>query len=256
MKVRNLLVTNLLIVALMAGFAFWVAGQVPAGTQLPTHWNAAGEVDDTMPALQALLLPAGIALLVGLIFAAIPWLEPMQDKLEGSAPLLRVTWIFVLGLMVVLQFFIAAPVFGLEPGPQWILALVGLLFICLGNMLPKSRPGFFVGVRTPWTITNTDNWIATHRLAGKLFLLAGLLMVHGGLAPRIIALCSALIGRRTGGLDGVIRQHLPGSHLLPDDPRIHCRCSCRLVVCEGHPHLPASLLHSSAFASQLLQPSP
>jgi len=177
MKVRNLLVTNLLIVALMAGFAFWVAGQVPAGTQLPTHWNAAGEVDDTMPALQALLLPAGIALLVGLIFAAIPWLEPMQDKLEGSAPLLRVTWIFVLGLMVVLQFFIAAPVFGLEPGPQWILALVGLLFICLGNMLPKSRPGFFVGVRTPWTITNTDNWIATHRLAGKLFLLAGLAMI-------------------------------------------------------------------------------
>jgi len=44
-------------------------------------------------------------------------------------------------------------------------------------MLPKSRPGFFVGVRTPWTITDTDNWIATNRLGGKLMMLAGLVWV-------------------------------------------------------------------------------
>ena len=177
MKVRTLLVTNLLIAVLMAAFAFWAAGQVAPGTELPTHWNAAGEVDDTMPALQALLLPAGLALLIGLVFAAIPWLEPLQDKLAGSAPLLRATWIFVLGLMVALQLFIAAPVFGFETGIEWILVLVGLLFVALGNMLPKSRPGFFVGIRTPWTITSTDNWIATHRLGGKLFLLAGVAII-------------------------------------------------------------------------------
>ena len=199
MKIRTLLLTNLLVVVVMVGFGFWAAGQVAPGTELPTHWNAAGEVDDTMPALQALLLPAGIALLIGLIFAAIPWLEPLQDKLEGSAPLLRATWIFVLGLMVALQLFIAAPVFGIETGIEWILVLVGLLFVALGNMLPKSRPGFFVGIRTPWTITNTDNWIATHRLGGKLFLLAGaamilvaLLDVPDGLRP-IVVLAAAII---------------------------------------------------------------
>lgn len=181
MKVRSLLLVNVLVAALMAGFALWAAGQVPAGTELPTHWNAAGEIDDSMPALQALLMPAGLALAIGLLFAIIPALEPLQNKLEGSAPLLRACWIGTLGLMVALQGFIAAPVFGAEPGPGAIIVLVGILFLVLGNMMPKSRPGFFVGIRTPWTITDADNWVATHRLGGKLFLAAGVVMILAGL---------------------------------------------------------------------------
>tara|TARA_B100001057_G_scaffold473219_1_gene537386 strand:+ start:39 stop:701 length:663 start_codon:yes stop_codon:yes gene_type:complete len=181
MKVRSLLLVNLLVAALMAAYAFWAAGQLPPGTELPTHWNAAGEIDDTMPALQALLLPAGIALFIGLVFAVIPAIEPLQHKLEGSAPLLRASWVATLALMVVLQGFVSAPIFGASPGPGVIIVLVGLLFVVLGNMLPKSRPGFFVGIRTPWTITDADNWIATHRLGGKLFLLAGIAMILAGL---------------------------------------------------------------------------
>jgi len=181
MKTGSLLLLNLLVAALMAGFAFWAAGQVPAGTELPTHWNAAGEVDATMPALQALLLPAGLTIGIGVLFAIIPAIEPLQHRLEGSAPLLRATWLGTLGLLVALQVFIAAPVLGFEQGPGAIVAAVGILFLIIGNMLPKSRPGFFVGIRTPWTITNADNWIATHRLGGKLFLAAGAVMVLAGL---------------------------------------------------------------------------
>ena len=181
MKTRSLLLLNLLTVALMVGFAFWAAGQVPEGTELPTHWNAAGEIDDTMPALQALLLPAGLTLAIGVLFAIIPAIEPLQNKLEGSAPLLRATWLGTLGLMIVLQGIVAAPVLGFAPGPGAIIVAVGILFLVIGNMLPKSRPSFFVGIRTPWTITNADNWVATHRLGGKLFLGAGVVMVLAGL---------------------------------------------------------------------------
>ena len=53
MKVRPILLVNLLIVVLMAGFALWAAGKAPAGMQLPTHWNMHGEVDSTAPALTA-----------------------------------------------------------------------------------------------------------------------------------------------------------------------------------------------------------
>ena len=86
MKVRSLLLVNLLLVALMAGFAFWVAGIAPVGMELPTHWNAAGEVDQTMAPLPALLMPAGVSLFVALVFAVAPMLEPLQDKLDKSAP--------------------------------------------------------------------------------------------------------------------------------------------------------------------------
>jgi uncharacterized membrane protein len=53
----------------------------------------------------------------------------------------------------------------------------------IGNALPKSRPGFFVGIRTPWTITDTDNWIATHRFGGKLMMVGGFVISLSALVP-------------------------------------------------------------------------
>lgn len=183
MKVKSILAVNLLIVVLMAGFALWAAGKAPPGMELPTHWNIHGEVDNTAPALTALLIPAGVTLFLGVVFAVIPVIEPLQHRLERSAPLLQASWIGTVGLMIALQGIIAAPIFGLQVGAGAIIVLVGLLFVVMGNMLPKSRPGFFVGIRTPWTITNEDNWIATHRLGGKLFMLAGLAMILAGIIP-------------------------------------------------------------------------
>lgn len=173
MRVKGLLIVTLMVAAAMVGFAFWVAAGLPPGTELATHWNAAGEVDHTAPALRAMLLPPGIAVVLGLIFTAIPYIEPMQDRLEASAPVLRVSWIGLLLMMIVIQGIIAAPAFGLSIGPDIILVLLGGLLIVIGNVLPKSRPGFFVGIRTPWTITDTDVWIATNRLGGKLMMLVG-----------------------------------------------------------------------------------
>ena len=70
----------------------------------------------------------------------------------------------------------------------------------IGNVLPKSRPGFFVGIRTPWTLTDTDNWIATHRLGGKLMMGAGVAIVVASLLPippettAIVVLVAVAIG--------------------------------------------------------------
>lgn len=183
MKVRGLLIVNLLLAAAMAGFGWWVAARLAPGTMLAVHWNASGEVDRFQPALPALLWPAGVSALVGLIMAAIPRLEPLQERLEASAPVLRATWIGIMGLMVYVQIMIAAPALGWNLGIDLLLAGMGVLFLMIGNALPKSRPSFFVGIRTPWTLTDTDNWIATHRLGGKLMMAAGAAMVIAALMP-------------------------------------------------------------------------
>lgn len=181
MNAKPLLIASLGVALLLALFGWWAAAQMPPGAQLPTHWNAAGEADAWMPASSALMVAPIMLAVTSLIFAAIPRMEPLQDRLEASAPVLRASWIGMIGLMVFLQGFIAAPVFGIEPRAELIMVAVGLLFVALGNWLPKSRPGFFVGIRTPWTLTDTDNWIATHRLGGKCFMIAGSLMIVLGL---------------------------------------------------------------------------
>ena len=183
MNVARPLMISLALAMAMVVFAVVTAARLPADAMLPTHWDASGRPDAFSPALTALLMPAGLAAAVSLLFALIPKLEPLQDKLEGSAPLLRAGWIGVILLLVVTQATIGLPAYGIDMPVNAILLGVGALFVMLGNALPKSRPGFFVGIRTPWAITDADNWIATHRLGGKLMLLAGLAIILAGITP-------------------------------------------------------------------------
>lgn len=55
---------------------------------------------------------------------------------------------------------------------RWITALVGALFIAMGNMFGKIRPNYTLGIRTPWTLADAQVWDKTHRFAGRLFVIA------------------------------------------------------------------------------------
>ena len=103
MKTRPLVLLSLVTAAAMAVFALVTAARLPADALLPTHWNAAGKADGFAPALPALLTPAGLVLAIAAIFALIPRLEPLQQRLEASAPVLRASWLGLLGVMVVVQ---------------------------------------------------------------------------------------------------------------------------------------------------------
>lgn len=183
MNIRPLVTVSLVVAALLTIFAFYTAGLLPEGAELPIHWNASGVADDYAPALQALLIPVGLVLFITAIFWLIPRIEPLQEKLEGSAHVLRASWIGVLLLSVLIALTIGLPAYGVELPVKTVFVGTGVLLVMIGNALPKSRPGFFVGIRTPWAITDTDNWIATHRLGGRLFMLAGLAIILTGLMP-------------------------------------------------------------------------
>jgi len=91
-----------------------------------------------------------------------------------SAGLIRVVWGASLGLFALIHLMVLDQALQWHVvGPNWLMSAIGLFFIALGNQLGKSRPMWFVGIRTPWTLTNEDVWIATHRLGGKLMVAAG-----------------------------------------------------------------------------------
>ncbi|MES2422360.1 MAG: SdpI family protein [Pseudomonadota bacterium] len=177
MRYRDLMIASALTAATLAIVAAIALGRFPAGTQLPTHWGGNGLPDRFASVSKALFTPVALTVGLSLFMAALPSLEPLQDKLEQSAPLYRTAWAGLLGMMALFEALVAAPAFGFVFPPTTMLAGLGAFLVAIGNVLPKSRPGFFVGIRTPWAIVDPDNWIATHRYASRIMMAAGLAII-------------------------------------------------------------------------------
>lgn len=64
---------------------------------------------------------------------------------------------------------------------------LGLLFIVIGNFMPKIRDNYFTGVRTPWTLANPVVWRKTHRLSGIMWVIGGLLIALGAFMPKVLS---------------------------------------------------------------------
>ncbi|WP_084420190.1 SdpI family protein [Henriciella litoralis] len=191
-------------IAVMAGILFWAWGAVPDGQPIPVHWNASGEADSFKPRSEALIylliLPAS-ALFTSLLMALAPSLDPFKDNLRKSAKAYVAIWAGILLLMTFLTGGIAyMMVRGAQDGEtsndfiRFVLAACGILFIVIGNYLPKTRKTFFIGIRTPWTLTSDYTWEKTHRLVGPLYILAGLIGIIAAFTMSGIALVITFVG--------------------------------------------------------------
>ena len=78
--------------------------------------------------------------------------------------------------------------------PKAVTVLVGFLFLFLGNMMPKVKQNFFMGMKTPWALSSETVWNKTQRLGGKMFFFGGILMVLGSFLVREKVLMGLLIG--------------------------------------------------------------
>ncbi len=173
MRPRDLVVLSVVIVAAMIIAAVAVAPTLPANTELPVHWNAAGQADGFAAPWTALL---AVPLLAGGLAGLMALLPRLDQGVAASPELHRAAW---LGILLVLAAADAAIVLAARgaPPPRLIVPLaVGALLILVGNVMGKSRPNRLIGVRTPWTRANPDTWTATNRLGGFVFVGFGLAM--------------------------------------------------------------------------------
>ena len=181
---KSLALASALVIALMIAAALAVGAATPADMQLPTHWGADGRPDEYSDKWSALLMPIAIVAGVSMLLYFIPAMEPRQKGLERSQGLYLASWagMLLIGCMIELAVVSEAIGWGIE-GSSFILAGVGALFVLIGNQLGKSRSMFLIGIRTPWTLSSEEVWIKTHRLAGKLMVAGGLLLVLAAFLP-------------------------------------------------------------------------
>ena len=180
---KQLMIASALTVGGMALLGWLALERLPTGATLPVHWGLDGRPDRVESAARALFELPAVAFGLSLLMAALPSLEPLGRKLEGSLPLYGTAWATMLGALAVMQLAVAGPAFGWAVPAALPLVVVGIVLIALGDALPKSRPNFFVGIRTPWTITDPENWIATHRYASRIIAAVGLGIVVVALLP-------------------------------------------------------------------------
>ena len=173
-KDRRLLIVTTLVCLLPALVGAAVYSRLPE--TMATHWNLHGEVDGWSSRAFAVLglpcLVAGMNLLLHFGLRADPKRENMNATLRTLSlwtpaviSLLCCGVTLAVGLGVKLRIERIMPCF------------VGLLFILVGNYLPKTKQSYTMGIRLPWTLNSEENWNRTHRLAGFLWVIAGLLFM-------------------------------------------------------------------------------
>jgi len=165
--------------ALAATLVAW--NHLPA--RVPLHWNAHGRVDGYGPRWMLLAVGPGSMLAELAVFAALPALSPKRFAFESFTR----TYLRIMLAAVALAGYISAVLLwvaltGDVDVTSALLMGVSVLVIVLGNVMGKLRRNFFIGIRTPWTLASERVWYATHRLAGKSMVAAGILSVGAALA--------------------------------------------------------------------------
>lgn len=171
-----LMITSIIILLpVLAGVILW--DQLPE--QIPSHWNMAGEVDSySSKAFAVFALP--------LIMLAIQWAavfatnaDPKRQN-HQSKILHLVFWLIPL-LNIVLSAVTYTAAMGKEVKVAVISPiLVGLIFVFIGNYLPKCKQNYTIGIKIPWTLNSEINWNKTHRLAGWLWVVCGIAIMLAG----------------------------------------------------------------------------
>jgi uncharacterized membrane protein len=173
------------VVVVMAGLSVWAGPQLPE--QVPTHWNAAGEVDGYGSRLSVLVVLPLLALGLGVLLAVLPRIDPRRRNLEAAGRAYLVVWIGVLLLLTGVHAITVLTGLGRDlPVDRFLLAGIGVLFLAIGATIGSVRSNWFLGIRTPWTLSSERSWERTHRLGARLFLVLGALaLLSLPLAPPV-----------------------------------------------------------------------
>jgi uncharacterized membrane protein len=188
-------IATLATLILIAGITLWVWSHLPESGQIAVHYNGKGIADgwasDRTDAIRGFLVMMAVAVLVSAAMVVSLKLDPRRAAIGQSPAPLIVAWFGALALLTIISGVIGLKMVSVSNGSdtgaepfsftRWIGIAVSALMILIGNVLPKSRPNFIFGIRTPWTLSSPNTWERTHRFGGPVFMLAGLAGIVGAM---------------------------------------------------------------------------
>ena len=184
-RLTSIIVLALIATALIAGALLW--NQLP--DQMASHWNVNDQVDGTMSKFWGVWMMPLVTLGMFGLFLLIPNIDPLKANIAKF----RSTFNLFIALIVAFMLYMHGLTFVWNLGFQnfkmsaAMLPFLGILFIFIGYMLRQAKRNWFIGIRTPWTLSSDSVWDKTHQLGSILFMVSGAFAIFGGLFGGMIA---------------------------------------------------------------------
>lgn len=170
---KQLIIGSIIILMpILVGLLLW--NQLP--DQMVTHWGADGEANGwSSKTFSVFGLPLFIFVLHW--FCILVTSSDRKNDHQSKKAVHMVIWICPL-----VSIFSGIVVYGTALGARFDMAslpyaLIGIMFIIIGNYLPKCKHNYTIGIKLPWTLASEENWNATHRFGGKVWVIGGALFL-------------------------------------------------------------------------------
>jgi uncharacterized membrane protein len=180
---RKISVAILVFVVLSFVIACYAYGEIE-GDVVASHWGANGEVDDYMSKFWGLFLLPLVSIGVYLLFLMIPMIDPLKNNIEKFRKYYELLMLAIILLLFYIFILTVVANFGYDFNMTvMIFPAIGLLFFGFGVIMKELKRNWFIGIRTPWTLSSDVVWKKTHELGGILFRVMGVLMFVGIFMP-------------------------------------------------------------------------
>ncbi len=171
------------LIAIMVMFSIPALFYEQLPNEIPSHWNAAGEVDGHMSKFWGVFMMPIIAGCLLILFLAIPRIDPLKANIKKFMSYYEGMIVFMIAFLTYVQILMTAYALSHTFNfVQFMLPAMGFIFIYMGFLVEKAKRNWFVGIRTPWTLSNEKVWDKTHKLGGTLFKVSGIITLFGVLA--------------------------------------------------------------------------
>ena len=142
--------------------------------ELPTHWDFRGQADDYSSKFEAMILIQGFLVLMNLFLCFMLDNDPKNERQNNF--LMTLSKLSMPIIMTIIYIITILAGLGKEVNTSVIISiLMGILFIAIGNYMPKVKRNYTMGIKLPWTLNSDENWRRTHRFGGICFIFMGLI---------------------------------------------------------------------------------
>ena len=167
--------------------------------RVPTHWNIHGQVDAYGSRWIATFLIPGMLIALWGLLRVLPRIDPRRENYASMQGTYDLVVNVTLTLLAVVHFVVLGAVMGAPISiGRFVPAIIGGALVIIGKVLPRARPNWWFGIRTPWTLSNDRVWERTHHVGGYVMTVVGVLAILASVLDLTIA--SVAVGIAAGAL--------------------------------------------------------